>query len=91
MGGFRHSRIVELIDEIGSEHTIATMHQIQHDLYSFIGELELPAFLEIAESEMTTLTAAGQKILSALKAWELTCPTGVNGRQRLLYGLPAHG
>jgi len=77
--GFRHSRVVELIAEIGSEHTTATTHQIQHDVYSFIGELELPTFIEIAESDMTTLTEAGQKILSALKAWELTCPTGVNG------------
>ena len=77
--GFRHSRIVELIDELGSEHTTATMHQIQHDLYSLIGELELPAFVEIAESEMTALTEPGQKILRALKAWGLTCPTGVSG------------
>jgi penicillin amidase len=77
--GFRHSRIVELIDEIGSEHTIATARQIQHDVRSFIGELEVPTFIEIAESQMTTLTEAGQKILTALKAWELTCPTGVDG------------
>jgi penicillin amidase len=77
--GFRHSRIVELIDEIESEHTTATMRQIQHDVHSSIGEREVPKFIEIAESEMTTLTEAGQKILTALKAWELTCPTGVNG------------
>ena len=77
--GFRHARIVDLIGSIGSEHTTTTMHQIQHDLYSLIGELELPTMLEIAESEMTTLTEPGQKILRALKAWELTCPTGVSG------------
>lgn len=77
--GFRHARVVELIKATGSEHTTATTHQIQHDVYSLIAELELPAFVEIAESDMTTLTEAGQKIVSALKAWELTCPTGVNG------------
>ncbi len=77
--GFRHARIVELIETIGSAHTTGTMHQIQHDLHSLLGELMRPTFVEIAESEMTILTEAGEKILSALKAWELTCPTGVNG------------
>ena len=78
--GSRHARIVELIDEIGSEHTTDTMNQIQHDTYSVLGEHMVPAFIEIAESDMTTLTGPGQKILNALNAWEsLTCPTGLNG------------
>ena len=78
--GARHTRIVGLIQELGSEHTADTMHQIQHDTYSLLAERMLPGFIEIAESDMTTLTEAGQKVLNALKAWEsLTCPTGVNG------------
>jgi penicillin amidase len=77
--GFRHARIAELIKEIGSVHTTDTMHQIQHDAHSFLAELMRPTFIEIAESEMSTLTEAGQKILSALKTWELACPTGING------------
>jgi penicillin amidase len=77
--GFRHARITELIKEIGSVHTTDTMYQIQHDVYSFLGELMRPTFIEIAESEMSTLTEPGEKILNALKAWDLTCPSGVNG------------
>ncbi len=78
--GARHTRIVSLIQELGSEQTAETMHQIQHDTYSLLAERMLPSFIEIAESDMTTLTEAGQKVLNALKSWEsLTCPTGVDG------------
>jgi penicillin amidase len=76
---FRHARIVELIEESGSTHTRETMSRIQGDTHSLIGELMTPGFIDIAESEETTLTAQGQKLLAALKAWQFTCPTGLDG------------
>ena len=60
---FRHARIAELIREIGSEHTTETMRRIQGDPHSMIGELITPGFIEIAESDMTTLTEEGEKPL----------------------------
>jgi len=78
--GIRHARIVALIESIGAEHTTATMHRIQHDVYSLQGALQTPGFLAIAESDMTTLSEGAQKIANALKAWEsFTCPTGLKG------------
>ncbi len=77
--GFRHARIVELIEELGSEHTAATMQRIQSDVYSLEGELMRPGFIAIAESEMTTLSEPAQKVVNALKAWNFTCPTGLDG------------
>jgi penicillin amidase len=78
--GIRHARIVKLIEEIGSEHSTATMQRIQSDVYSLFGELNRPGFLAIAESDMTdTLSERAQKIVDALKAWNFTCPTGLEG------------
>jgi penicillin amidase len=77
--GIRHARIVKLIEEIGSEHSTATMQRIQSDVYSLFGELTRPGFLAIAESDMTTLSERAQKIVDALKAWNFTCPTGLDG------------
>ena len=79
---FRHARIVELIEETGSEHTTETMRQIQGDTHSLIGELMTPGFIAIAESDMTTLTAEGEKLLAALKAWQFTCPSGLQGPEQ---------
>jgi penicillin amidase len=79
---FRHARIVELIQEIGSEHTTETMRRILGDTHSLIGELMTPGFIEIAESDMTALTEEGEKLLAALKAWQFTCPTGLEGPEQ---------
>jgi len=77
--GIRHARIVKLIEEIGSEHSTATMQRIQSDVYSLFGELTRPGFLAIAESDMTTLSERAQKVVDAFKAWNFTCPTGLDG------------
>jgi penicillin amidase len=79
---FRHARIVELIKEMGSDHTVETMRKIQGDTHSLIGELMTPGFIAIAESDMTTLTDEGKKLLAALSAWRFTCPTGLDGPEQ---------
>ena len=77
--GFRHGRIVEMIEDMGSEHSPASSRAMQGDVHSLFGEREVPGLIAIAESEMTTLSARAQKVLNALKAWQFTCPTGLDG------------
>lgn len=77
--GLRHARITKLIEDGGTDHTPATMRQIQGDVHSLMGELMTPGFLGIAESEMTSLSDEAKKIVAALKFWEFTCPTGLDG------------
>lgn len=78
--GFRHARVVEMIDDLGSAHSPATSRQMQGDVQSGIGKYEVPGFIAIAESDQTTLSARAQKVLNALKAWQFSCPTGVDGQ-----------
>ena len=77
--GFRHGRIVSLIEALGDEHTTDTMRRIQSDVYSLLGELVTPKFLEIAKSPMTTLSENAQKVVGVLERWNYTCPTGLDG------------
>ena len=79
--GFRHSRIVELIEEIGDQHSRATMDQIVSDVHSLIGERMVPGILAIANdpTNMPTPTPEGQKVITALEDWDFSCPTGLDG------------
>ena len=77
--GYRHTRVVELIEEIGSAHSIETMQRILHDVYSLLGKDMVPGIVAIAEDELTGLTAEAGQVVSALKAWKFSCPTGVDG------------
>ena len=77
--GYRHGRIVELIEEIGSEHTLGTMYRIQNDVRSTLGEEMVPGILAIAEDEQTSLSPEARKVVNALNAWQFSCPTGLDG------------
>jgi len=77
--GFRHSRIVDLIEGIGDQHTRATMDQIVSDVHSLIGERMRPGILAIANDGQTTPGLGGAKVISALENWDFTCPTGLDG------------
>jgi len=77
--GFRHGRIVDLIEGIGNQHTRATMDAIISDVYSLIGETITPGILAIANDDQTTLSLNAQKVVNALEAWNFTCPTGLDG------------
>ena len=77
--GFRHARIVELIEGIGDQHTRATMDQIVSDVHSLIGERMRPGLLALANDGQTTPGLNGAKVISALENWDFTCPTGLDG------------
>lgn len=76
--GYRTARIVELI-EATDEHTLETNRALISDVLSMIGRDMVPEILEIANDDMTTLTAEAQKVVNALTAWNYTCPTGLEG------------
>ena len=77
--GFRHSRIVDLIEDVGDQHTRQTMDQIVSDVHSLIGERMRPGLLAIAKDDQTTPGLDGAKVISALEGWDFTCPTGLDG------------
>jgi penicillin amidase len=78
--GFRHKRIVDLIDAGGNQHTVATMDALISDVYSLIGERTRPGIMAIVEHQDTPdLSLDALKVVSALERWNLTCPTGLAG------------
>jgi penicillin amidase len=76
--GYRTAPIVELI-ETTDEHTRETNEALISDVLSMIGRDMVPAILEIANDDQTTLSTETQKIVNALSAWNYTCPTGLDG------------
>jgi penicillin amidase len=77
--GFRHARIVDLIEGFEDQHTRATMDQIVSDVHSLIGERMRPGLLAIANHDQTTPGLDGAKVIRALEGWDFTCPTGLDG------------
>jgi penicillin amidase len=77
--GFRHKQIVNLIEEIGDQHTPETMNAIVSDVHSLIGERMVPAILAIANDPETSASFEGQKVINALEDWDFSCPTGLDG------------
>ena len=77
--GYRRDRVVELIEETGSQHNLETMHRIQNDIHSSMGKDMVPGIVAIAEDELTDLSPEAEKVVSALKAWQFSCPTGLDG------------
>ena len=77
--GFRHAQIVNLIEDIGNAHTVATMDAIVSDVYSLFGERMVPGMLRIATDDETLPGVNGAKVISALQSWNFTCPSGVDG------------
>lgn len=77
--GFRHAQIVNLIEDMGDQHTRETMDAIVSDIYSLIGERMVPGILAIANDPQTTPGVDGQKVIDALESWDFTCPTGLDG------------
>lgn len=77
--GFRHGRIVNLIEGFGDQHTRDTMDAIVGDVYSLIGETMVPGILAIANHSSTMPSLEGRKVVDALEDWDFTCPTGLDG------------
>jgi penicillin amidase len=79
VAGYRHARVVELIGENASEHDLESMQRIQHDVHSLLGKDMVPGLVRIAEDERTDLSPEGGKVVNALKTWQFSCPTGLDG------------
>lgn len=75
--GAREQRILDLIAAGGDAHSVDSMLEIQGDTFSLYGEVVVPAVLAAASGQ--TLTPEEQDVVDALTAWQLTCPTGVDG------------
>jgi len=75
--GPRQQRIVDQLVAGGNNHSVATMNALQGDTFSLYGEAVVPALLTAAST--ATLTPEEQDVVDALTAWQLTCPTGVDG------------
>lgn len=74
--GYRHERIVDLIEET-DQHTTETVRAIVGDTFSLIGEQSTPVLLALVERD--DLSADAQALYDALDAWQFTCPTGLQG------------
>ncbi|MEQ9321554.1 MAG: penicillin acylase family protein [Polyangiaceae bacterium] len=75
--GTRMQRILDLLEADGDAHSVSTMNAMHGDTYSLFGEVVVPAALTAAAG--MTPTAAEQAVIDALTAWQLTCPTGLDG------------
>jgi len=75
--GTRARRIMDLLEEGGNEHSVATLTAMQGDAFSLYGEALVPVIL--ASLATATLSAEEQAVIDALTAWQFTCPTGVDG------------
>ncbi|WP_373049230.1 penicillin acylase family protein [Vulgatibacter sp.] len=73
--GFRETRVVELLEEIGDQHTPETMIAIQADVHSLPGAYLVPAML--AAVDPGALSEDAQAVAAALEDWEYGCPTGL--------------
>ena len=77
--GFRHARIVELLEE-SDAHTVESMQEIVGDTHVLYGQNMTPKLLEIVDDAMMpALNANAQKVIDALRPWKYDCPTGLEG------------
>ncbi len=86
--GYRHKRIAELL-AAEDQHTTETMQTTISDVHSMIGREMIPKILEIANDDMTTLSADAQQVVDVLTAWQSgdhahECPTGIEGNDPIM-------
>jgi penicillin G amidase len=75
--GTREQRILDLLAAGGATHSVASMNAMHGDTHSLFGETVVPAVLTAAAG--MTPTPDEQAVIDALTAWQLTCPTGLDG------------
>ena len=78
--GLRHERISELLLAGAGAHGAGTMSAAQADTRSLFGERLVPKVLQEVDRKGVSLSAAGDAVVSALRAWQFTCPTGLVDR-----------
>ncbi|WP_169928128.1 penicillin acylase family protein [Labilithrix luteola] len=80
--GTRAEQIMRGLEAGGNAHTIDTIHALQSDTKSLIGERIAPRMVEAA-SRATNLDTQTQAVVAALNDWSTAgtflCPSGING------------
>jgi penicillin amidase len=79
--GFRHGRIVDLLEAQSGSHTAQTMLDIQADVYSLHGARLLPEVITTANENSDQLSAEAAAVLTTLENWGYECPDGLQGDQ----------
>jgi len=74
--GYRHERIVQRL-EASDQHTVDSMNDIMADVRSLAGERLVPHLLEASDG--ADLGDGGALLRGALEAWDLECPSGLDG------------
>lgn len=77
--GFRHRRIVELLEDGENGHTVQTMLAIQADTFSLPGARVVPHLLAAVDAAPGEVTEQGQAVADVLRDWAFACPTGLDG------------
>lgn len=77
--GYRHARIVELLEAAAGAHTVQTMQRAQADVYSLVGQDVVPVVLGLAAEASDELDENGARVRDVLEAWTHECPTGLTG------------
>ncbi|MCA9552981.1 MAG: penicillin acylase family protein [Myxococcales bacterium] len=78
--GYRHERILEILEASPGAHTTDTMVAGQADVHSLLGERIVPRVLQEMDDKGVNLSADGHLLVEALRAWQFTCPTGLVDR-----------
>ena len=76
--GARHARISNEIEKT-DEHTLETINELQADTKMLHAEQIVPEVISVADNNSGELSDRAGNVLTALKDWDYTCPTGLNG------------
>ena len=85
--GTRQRRILDMLTDGGTSHSIDTLRAMQFDSRLLIGQFVATAIAEAADG--ATLTSKEKAVLDALAAWSGTCPTGLDGSDPVKSALDA--
>ncbi|MFU8805986.1 MAG: penicillin acylase family protein, partial [Bradymonadaceae bacterium] len=77
--GYRHQRIVDLLEAGGNAHDFDSMLEMLGDTHMLIAQDILPQILGVAAN--STLGDSAQRLFDALESWQYTCPTGLAGHE----------
>ena len=78
--GYRLQRIIDLLAAGENAHTPESMVAIQGDTRMLHAEAIVPALLQVIdEGQDVMLSPAATSVVAALRDWQYTCPTGLDG------------
>lgn len=79
--GYRHGRIVELLEDQSGSHSADTMLDIQADVYSLHGSRLLSEVITTANENREQLSTEAAAVLATLENWNYECPDGLQADQ----------